>query len=351
MAYPLLPVAPLPQVDFPTIQVDDAASRRRSGDHGVVGDRAAGAPVRPDPWRHPDDVVQRRSAQPRSRCSSTSTATSTRAAQDIQTAINAAGGQLPKNLPSPPTYRKVNPADSPILILAVHSDLLPITVVDDYAENILVQNISPDSGRRAGQRRRPAEAGGAHPDRSGKARLHGPRPRGRARGHRQRDDRQPERQHRRRHAHLHDLRQRPTAERRAVERRDRRLPQRRARAHPRHRAGDRRAREQQARRLVERQARHSARSPQAAGRQRDRDRRPHQSGAAAAAGRDPAGDQGRHDERPDDDDPRLGQRRAVHADADRRAGRHGDLPLPAQLLGDSDPERDGAAGAGRHRSR
>ncbi|HVO13983.1 MAG TPA: efflux RND transporter permease subunit, partial [Alphaproteobacteria bacterium] len=61
-------------------------------------------------------------------------------------AINAAGGQLPKDLPSPPTYRKVNPADAPILVLAVHSDSLPITRVDDYAENILVQNISQISG-------------------------------------------------------------------------------------------------------------------------------------------------------------------------------------------------------------
>jgi hydrophobe/amphiphile efflux-1 (HAE1) family protein len=68
------------------------------------------------------------------------------AAGDIQAAINAAGGQLPKNLPSPPTYRKVNPADSPILIFAVHSDSLPITAVDDYAENILVQNISQIPG-------------------------------------------------------------------------------------------------------------------------------------------------------------------------------------------------------------
>ena len=49
------------------------------------------------------------------------------AAQDIQSAIDAAGGQLPKNLPAPPTYKKVNPADSPILILSVHSDVLPLT--------------------------------------------------------------------------------------------------------------------------------------------------------------------------------------------------------------------------------
>ena len=64
----------------------------------------------------------------------------------MQTGIDAAGGQLPKNLPTPPTYRKVNPADSPILILAVHSDVLPVTTVDDYAENILAQQISQIPG-------------------------------------------------------------------------------------------------------------------------------------------------------------------------------------------------------------
>ena len=68
------------------------------------------------------------------------------AAQDVQTGIDAAGGQLPKNLPTPPTYRKVNPADSAILILSVHSDVLPVTTVDDYAENILAQQISQIPG-------------------------------------------------------------------------------------------------------------------------------------------------------------------------------------------------------------
>ncbi len=68
------------------------------------------------------------------------------AAQDIQSAIDAAGGQLPKNLPSPPTYQKVNPADSPILILAVHSDVLPLTTVDDYCENVIAQQLSQISG-------------------------------------------------------------------------------------------------------------------------------------------------------------------------------------------------------------
>ncbi|HVY80576.1 MAG TPA: efflux RND transporter permease subunit, partial [Steroidobacteraceae bacterium] len=64
------------------------------------------------------------------------------AAQDIQAAIEAAGGQLPKNLPNPPQYKKVNPSDSAILILAVHSDVLPITEVDDIAENQIAQQIS-----------------------------------------------------------------------------------------------------------------------------------------------------------------------------------------------------------------
>src|SRR6185437_604613 len=64
------------------------------------------------------------------------------AAADIQSAIDAAGGQLPKNLPSPPNYKKVNPADSPILMMSVQSDVLPITAVDDAAESIIAQQVS-----------------------------------------------------------------------------------------------------------------------------------------------------------------------------------------------------------------
>src|SRR5436305_11349620 len=68
------------------------------------------------------------------------------AANDVQGAINAAGGQLPKNLPSPPTYRKVNPADSPILILSATSETLPLTTVSDAADAQLAQQISQISG-------------------------------------------------------------------------------------------------------------------------------------------------------------------------------------------------------------
>src|SRR5690606_13706771 len=68
------------------------------------------------------------------------------AANDIQRAINAAGGQLPKNLPSPPTYRKVNPADSPIMLLSATSDTLPLTSVSDNTDTQLGQQISQISG-------------------------------------------------------------------------------------------------------------------------------------------------------------------------------------------------------------
>ncbi len=68
------------------------------------------------------------------------------AAQDVQTAINAAGGLLPKNLPNPPTYRKTNPADRPILLYAVHSDTMPLYKVDDYAFTILAQKLSTVPG-------------------------------------------------------------------------------------------------------------------------------------------------------------------------------------------------------------
>ncbi|GCC48969.1 hypothetical protein chiPu_0033107, partial [Chiloscyllium punctatum] len=68
------------------------------------------------------------------------------AANDVQAAINAASGQLPKTLPSPPTYRKVNPADSPIMLLSATSDTLPLTTVSDAVDAQLAQQISQISG-------------------------------------------------------------------------------------------------------------------------------------------------------------------------------------------------------------
>jgi hydrophobe/amphiphile efflux-1 (HAE1) family protein len=68
------------------------------------------------------------------------------AAQDVQTAINAASGQLPKTMPSPPTFHKVNPADVPVLLIALMSDTEPLTKVDDYADSILAQKLSQVPG-------------------------------------------------------------------------------------------------------------------------------------------------------------------------------------------------------------
>jgi hydrophobe/amphiphile efflux-1 (HAE1) family protein len=68
------------------------------------------------------------------------------AAQLVQTAINAAAGQLPKTMPTPPTYHETNPADAPVLVLGLTSDTLPITTVDDYAESILAQKLSQVPG-------------------------------------------------------------------------------------------------------------------------------------------------------------------------------------------------------------
>ena len=68
------------------------------------------------------------------------------AAQDVQTAINAAGGKLPKDLPSPPTYHKINPADFTILSLALTSDTLPLPEIDRYADDFIAPQISQIAG-------------------------------------------------------------------------------------------------------------------------------------------------------------------------------------------------------------
>ncbi|HEX3440098.1 MAG TPA: multidrug efflux RND transporter permease subunit [Pseudolabrys sp.] len=145
VAYPRLPVAPLPQVDFPTIQVSASLP-------GASPETMASAVAQP---------LETQFAQIPgvSQMTSTSVVGSSAitiqfdldrnidaAANDVQAAINAAGGQLPKNLPSPPTYRKVNPADAPILMLGATSDTLPLTEVDDNVETKLAQQISQISG-------------------------------------------------------------------------------------------------------------------------------------------------------------------------------------------------------------
>jgi HAE1 family hydrophobic/amphiphilic exporter-1 len=145
VAYPLLPVAPLPQVDFPTIQV---AASLPGGSPETMASSVA-QPLERQLAQIPG-VAQMTSTSSLGTSAVTIQFDLNRAidgaANDVQAAINAAGGQLPKNLPSPPTYRKVNPADSPIMLLSATSDTLPITEVSDAVDAQLAQQISQIAG-------------------------------------------------------------------------------------------------------------------------------------------------------------------------------------------------------------
>jgi len=140
-AYGLLPVSALPKVDFPTIVVSVNYP-------GASPDTMASAIATPleQQFATIPSLDQMTSTSGIGSLSITLQFDLERnidaAAQDVQTAINAASGVLPKDLPTPPTYRKTNPADRPVMIYAVHSDELPIYRVDDYAYTILAQKIS-----------------------------------------------------------------------------------------------------------------------------------------------------------------------------------------------------------------
>jgi HAE1 family hydrophobic/amphiphilic exporter-1/multidrug efflux pump len=145
IAYPLLPKAPLPQVDFPTISVSASLP-------GASPETMASSVATPleTQFAQIPGLTQLTSVSGLGTTAITAQFDLDRnidgAAQDILAAINAASGQLPKNLPTPPTYRKVNPSDAPVLMLATKSTTLPVTVVDDYAETVVAQQISQLSG-------------------------------------------------------------------------------------------------------------------------------------------------------------------------------------------------------------
>ncbi|MGY3110163.1 multidrug efflux pump subunit AcrB [Bradyrhizobium sp. LM6.9] len=145
VAYPLLPVAPLPQVDFPTIQI---TANLPGGSPETMASSVA-QPLERQFAQIPG-IAQMTSTSYLGTASITIQFDLNRsidgAANDVQGAINAASGQLPKNLPSPPTYRKVNPADAPILLLSATSDTLPLTSVSDAVDAQLAQQISQLSG-------------------------------------------------------------------------------------------------------------------------------------------------------------------------------------------------------------
>jgi hydrophobe/amphiphile efflux-1 (HAE1) family protein len=140
-----LPVAPLPGVDFPTVSVTAALP-------GASPDTMASAVATPLERRFGRIAGLAEMTSVSSLGSTTITMQfdlsrdSASAARDVQAAINAAGGELPPNLPSRPTYRKVNPADSPILIFSLRSDTLPLAQVFDAANSVLAQTVSQIEG-------------------------------------------------------------------------------------------------------------------------------------------------------------------------------------------------------------
>ena len=144
-AYGLLPVAPLPNVDFPTITV--TASYPGASPQTMAS--AIATPLEQQFTQIPA-LDQMTSLSGIGTTSITLQFALDRnidgAAVDVVTAINAATGLLPKDLPSPPTYRKVNPADFPIMIYAVHSDAVPEYRLDDYANLVLGERLSTVPG-------------------------------------------------------------------------------------------------------------------------------------------------------------------------------------------------------------
>ncbi|MEH2422172.1 MAG: efflux RND transporter permease subunit [Nostoc sp.] len=145
MSYRLLPISDLPSVDYPTIQVSAARL-------GASPETMAASVARPL-------EKQFSSIAGLDSLNSTSTLGQTQitlqfnlsrniddAAQDVEAAISGASGQIATDLPNPPTYSKVNPADQPILYLYLDSPTLPLSQVDNYAETYLAQKLSTING-------------------------------------------------------------------------------------------------------------------------------------------------------------------------------------------------------------
>src|SRR6266699_2827117 len=145
LAYTLLPVAPLPQVEFPTISV----SASLPGADPQTMASAVATPLE----RQFGRIAGINQMTSTSQLGSTSVVLQfdlnrdiNAAARDVQAAINAARSQLPANLPSNPSYRKANPADAPILILALTSDTMTVPQMYDAADSILAQKLAQVDG-------------------------------------------------------------------------------------------------------------------------------------------------------------------------------------------------------------
>jgi len=145
VSYPLLPVAALPNVNYPTLQV---TAQLPGADPQTMASSVA-TPLELQFGEIPG-LTQMTSASALGYTQLTLQFDLSRqidgAVSDALSAINAATPYLPVGMPYPPTIRKVNPADTPILVLGLTSDTLPLTTVDAFAENILLQKISQISG-------------------------------------------------------------------------------------------------------------------------------------------------------------------------------------------------------------
>ncbi len=145
IAFVVLPVAPLPQVDFPTISV-------QAGLPGASAQIMAASVATPleRQFSHIAGITEMTSSSQLGSSNVTLQFDLSRnidgAARDVQAAINAARTYLPANLPSNPSYRKINPADSPIMIISLTSDKYPVTKLYDLASTILEQKLSQIQG-------------------------------------------------------------------------------------------------------------------------------------------------------------------------------------------------------------
>ncbi|HKD69324.1 MAG TPA: efflux RND transporter permease subunit, partial [Candidatus Binataceae bacterium] len=145
VGYRALPVAALPTVDFPTIQVNAALP-------GATPETMASAIATPLERQFSTIAGIDSMSSSNSQGSTQITITFAldrnidAAAQDVQAAIAKAGGTLPPDMPRPPSFQKSNPAEQPVLLLALKSDTLPLYTVDEYAETLMAQRISTASG-------------------------------------------------------------------------------------------------------------------------------------------------------------------------------------------------------------
>ena len=333
VAYGFLPVSALPEVDYPTIQVQTFYP----GASPEVMTSSVTAPLERQFGEMP-------SLNQMSSVSSAGASVITLqfsldlsldiAEQEVQAAINAAGNLLPSDLPAPPIYAKVNPADAPILTLALTSKTLPLPQVEDYGDTRLAQKISQQPGVglvSIGGGQRPAvriqvnpralAAYGLNIDdlRTTLGNANVNTPKGNFDGPRQASTINANDQI----TSAADYGKLVIAYRNGAPVRLTDVA-----------TVVQGAENTKLGRLGEPHAGGDPEHPAPAGRQRHPGGRQHQEAAAGPAGDTAVGDRGRGADGSHHDHPRLGLRCGVRAGAGGRAGRAGDLPVPAQPAGD-----------------